>query len=403
MPHHFQDGRYRKAYEEFVAISQVTKSPPDSTTWEHRLIAISVSTNDNFLLATIYQQIPIELVIPSSIEVYAGEIIKEWKRTNLLSLANKMQEKLVPGSDVDAIRQETEQAFFDISTNAGQSTNMVDMPTALVNLNTYQDKRDRGEIPLVKTGLTAFDELVGDMEGGQFIALCGRPKMGKTSLMVFMLRYWSKNGVPSVMFQLEMSANEIVQRLIALESGIPLREIRERKFIDKDSPEKYWLAQKEIAKWPIHIDDRAGVTIRYIEAESRRLKMKKGIQVAIVDHLGKIRSEKKSDDLYITVTDSSGKLKELAKNLNIPTIAGVQLSRRLEERGDKRPRASDARDSGHIEQDVDLMIGVYRDEVYSPETETPGIMELSCMAGRSAAMGEVNIGWDGTRSMVYNL
>jgi replicative DNA helicase len=404
MPHHFQDGRLRKAYEEFVGISNVTKSPPDSTTWEHRLMSLGVSSHEDMLLATIYRQIPIELVIPSSIEVYASAIVREWKRVNLLSLSARMQTKLTPGVDIDEVSQEFEQSYFDIANNAGQSSNTIDAATALTRLSEYQDKRDSGEIPLIQTGFHAFDTLIGDIEIEQCVSICARPKMGKTSFKLAMMRYWAKQGIPSAMFQTEMTTHQLMQRLIAIEADIDLGEVLKRQFKEKESVLRYHDALREIRKWPIFLDARSGMTVRYIESESKRLKMKHGIKALIVDHLGEIVSDRKWDSLYNATSSNARGIRNIAGTLKLPLFLGVQLSRKLEDRQDKHPVPSDCRDTGVIEEVSSLMIGLYRDEVYHPtETKTPGIVEIDSMMNRNGPTGRRDFGWNGSRTMIYNL
>jgi replicative DNA helicase len=215
--------------------------------------------------------------------------------------------------------------------------------------------------------------------------------MGKSSMAVSIAQYAAvAEQVPVVIFSLEMSKMELVQRLMCAEARVDSNRLRRGNLQDSDWP-KLSHALGRLAEAPIYIDDTANVTIMEMRAKCRRLKAKHGLGLVIVDYLQLMQPLKRSDNRVQEVADISRSLKILARELELPVIAVSQLSRNLEHRTDKRPVLADLRDSGALEQDADLVVFIYRDEVYNSDTDQKGIAEIHVAKHRNGPTGKIDL------------
>ena len=221
----------------------------------------------------------------------------------------------------------------------------------------------------VKTGFPDVDHRLGGMRGGDLIILAGRPAMGKTALA---LNIAMQSKRKTAIFSLEMQADGLIDRMAASLTGVDLRSIRMGE-LDAEQWSALASFSGVVQDLPIHLDDRGGLTIEEIHARARSIKARSGLELVVVDYLQLIRG---GDATYERVTHISQQAKRMAKDLDVPVLMLAQLSRRCEERTDKRPIASDLRDSGSIEQDADVIAFIYRDEVYNPTSPMKGYAEL---------------------------
>jgi replicative DNA helicase len=227
--------------------------------------------------------------------------------------------------------------------------------------------------------------------------------MGKSALSLNIAHYvTAKLREPVVMFNLEMSKNEVVQRLLSAEAGIPSQKLRTGQLDDHD-----WRRLSDalgtLAEAPLFIDDTPNMTVMEIRAKCRRLKQRHGLKMVIVDYLQLMSSHKKSDNRQQEVAEISRGLKMLAKELDVPVIALSQLSRQPESRPDKRPMLADLRESGSIEQDADIVGFIYRDDVYNEDSEDRGIAELIIAKHRNGSTGVVRLAFLGHLTKFANL
>ncbi len=247
------------------------------------------------------------------------------------------------------------------------------------------------EVTGLATGFDDLDRLTAGLQDQNLIIIAARPAMGKSSLTLNMAHYvTSKLREPAVIFNLEMSKYEIVQRLLSAEAGIPSNKLRTGQLDDHD-----WRRLSDalgaLAEAPLFIDDTPNTTVMEIRAKCRRLKQRHGLRLVIVDYLQLMSSHKKTDSRQQEVSEISRGLKMLAKELDVPVIALSQLSRQPESRTDKRPMLADLRESGSIEQDADIVGFIYRDDVYNDESEDQGIAELIISKHRNGATGVVRL------------
>ncbi|GAB4273608.1 MAG: replicative DNA helicase [Deferrisomatales bacterium] len=228
----------------------------------------------------------------------------------------------------------------------------------------------------VPTGYHDLDQLTAGLQPSDLIIIAGRPGMGKTSFVLNIAQYGAiEAGVPVGFFSLEMSKEQLVMRMLCAEAKVDSHRLRRGMLRDSDWP-KLTRAAGALAEAPIYIDDTAGISTLELRAKSRRLKSEAGLGLIIVDYLQLMRARGSYDVREQEISEISRSLKGLAKELDVPVIALSQLNRGVESRSDKRPMISDLRESGAIEQDADVIMFIYRDEVYHKDTEEKGIAEI---------------------------
>ena len=259
-----------------------------------------------------------------------------------------------------------------------------------------------GEVTGVETGFEDLDRLTTGFHKSDLIILAARPAMGKTAMALNAI--WHASGekkMPVAIFSLEMSKEQLVQRLISQTTRIPAQALRSGNVKAEDWP-KLVRGVAEVARAPIWIDDTAGVTLMEIRAKVRRLSSQlnatgeRPLSLVVVDYLqlmigGDARN--RQENRQQEIADISRGLKVLARNLDVPVLAIAQLSRAVEARHDKRPLLSDLRDSGAIEQDADMVMFLYRDEYYNSESDDKGIAEVIVGKHRNGPTGKVQLAW----------
>jgi replicative DNA helicase len=266
----------------------------------------------------------------------------------------------------------------------------ISMQAAIIDaMTTIQQPAGAG----CNTGFYYLDRMIGNFKPGQFTVLAARPKMGKSSLAMEIATHNAKQGRKIAVFSLEMSRDELLLRMVA-QSGT---ETMDALFTSGDfSAAAVALQFESMESLPIYIDDGADKTPLRIKAKCRQLQKGKGLDMVIIDYLGLLNADQSKKSRYEEITQISRALKIMAKVLKVPVMALHQLNRELENRDDKRPRLSDLRDSGGIEQDADKVLFIYRDEVYYPDTtDFPGVAEIICRKNRNGRDGIVSFHWDG--------
>jgi replicative DNA helicase len=243
----------------------------------------------------------------------------------------------------------------------------------------------------IPTGLTDLDKLLGGLQKTDVILLAGRPGSGKTSLALSIGLYAAKQFKRRVaVFSLEMSEEQLIQRLVASESGIDSQRLRLGSLKDDEWP-FYLQATAALADCPIFIDDTPAISAMDLRSKARRLDSEYGLDLLIVDYLQLMSGDRKSENRQQEVSFISRSVKALARELKIPVLALSQLSRQCESRGDKRPILSDLRESGSLEQDSDVVIFLYQDGMYNPDTDFPNIVELIVSKHRSGPTGVLSV------------
>jgi replicative DNA helicase len=264
-------------------------------------------------------------------------------------------------------------------------------------ISDYYDKLDyrianKGEVTSVPSCLIDLDKLLGGgFQKSDMVVMAGRPGTGKTSLALGVAKDAALNhGKRVAVFSLEMSSEQLIKRLIAAETGIETQ----RQTLGDVTEEEFPLLIKcydTLAGLPIFIDDTAGLTAYDLRTKARRLHSEHGLDLIVIDYLQLMQGDKQSENRQQEISFISRSIKVLARELNIPIIALSQLSRQVEARADKRPMLSDLRESGSIEQDSDVVLFIYRDELYNEDTEFPNIAEVIIAKHRNGPTCKVNL------------
>lgn len=260
------------------------------------------------------------------------------------------------------------------------------------NMEMVEKLYERGStITGLSTGFHELDNITAGFQPANLIIVAARPSQGKSSLSLSIAQHVAVNeNTPVVIFSLEMSKMELVQRLMCAEARVDSNRLRRGALQDSDWP-KLSHALGRLAEAPIFIDDTASVTIMEIRAKCRRLASKYGLGLVIVDYLQLMSSMRRSENRVQEVSEVSRSLKILARELNVPVLAVSQLSRNVEYRADKRPMLADLRESGSLEQDSDVVLFIYRDEVYNTDSPQRGIAEIHVAKHRNGPIGKIDL------------
>lgn len=255
----------------------------------------------------------------------------------------------------------------------------------------------------LSTGIQSLDKALHGIKPEQLIVIAGRPKMGKTTLAMNLADAAGvRQNKRVLVFSLEMSKAQLSDKSLASIGGIPLNSLKDGTVFDK-YPMEVTAATAKIADSGLSIYARQSATINQIRAACRRHKLKHGLDLVVVDHIGLVNVDDSRASPVQRITEITRQLKLMAKELSVPVIALSQLNRELEKRPDKRPIPSDLRDSGSIEQDADLIMFVYRDEVYNPQTEYRGVAEIIIGVARDIEPCTVKVRYQGKYSLFSDL
>ena len=253
----------------------------------------------------------------------------------------------------------------------------------------------KGYLVGVPTGFADLDRKTAGLQPSDFILIAARPSMGKTSLALNMAQYAAiHEKIPVAIFSLEMSREQVVNRMLISEAMVDSQRIRTGRLEENDWS-KISKVIGPLSSAPIYIDDTPGITVMEVRAKSRRLKLEKGLGLIIIDYLQLMQGRSRAESRQQEISEISLSIKMLAKELSVPVLTLSQLSRAPETRGDHRPILSDLRESGAIEQDADLVMFLYRDDYYNPETDKKNIMEVIISKHRNGPTGVVELRWFG--------
>ncbi len=332
--------------------------------------------------------------VPSAISVESyGRLVEQTSvRRRLLGAAGDIarfayNEKL----PVDQVVDHAEKALFGVS----QKRSTRDLQPIQEIVPRYYDHIEylyehRGELMGVPSGFRDLDRILGGFQRSDLLILAARPGVGKTSLMLtFALRAAEKRKVVAL-FSLEMSAEQLVQRLVAQVSGIDAQRLRLGQLKDEEWP-AFAEAIGHLSELPIYIDDTPSITVLQLRTKCRRLASERGLDMIFLDYLQLMDSDFRSENRVQEVSYISRSLKGLAREIDVPLMTASQLSRAVEQRQDKHPVLSDLRASGSLEQDADIVMFIYRDELYNEDTESPNIADLMIAKHRSGPTGTVQL------------
>lgn len=297
--------------------------------------------------------------------------------------------------DVFDILDQAEKRMMGINSNtSGHAFKSLkdSLPEAWERLEKLHE--NKGELRGIPTGFNDLDQYLSGLQKSDLIILAARPSVGKTTLALDIARQAAlKHGTPTIIFSLEMSTQQLVDRMLAAESRVNAWNLRTGRLSTENEFSKIRDSLDRLSKAPIFVDDMAGNSIIRMRSICRRIRAEHGLGLIIVDYLQLMSTSKNYDNMVNQVTEISRSLKALAKEFNVPVLALSQLSRAVESRGG-RPRLSDLRDSGSIEQDADVVMFIHREDKGKDESEKTNIAEILIEKHRNGPVGKVDLFFD---------
>ena len=337
--------------------------------------------------------------VPTSANVkYYAEIVSE-KATlrRLIKMNEAIADECYQGQEpLEAILERTEKQVFELVQNRGGNGEYVPIKQVVLNALEKIEKasKSKGTVTGIPTGFIDLDYKTSGLQPSDLILVAARPSMGKTAFVLNVVEHVAvKKGLPCMVFSLEMSKEQLVNRMLSMESNVDSQKLRTGTLTDSD-----WDAVVEgigtIGSSKLIIDDTPGISISELRSKCRKVKLEYGLSLVIIDYLQLMSGSGKSgENRQQEISEISRSLKALARELNAPVISLSQLSRACETRPDHRPMLSDLRESGAIEQDADVVMFIYRDDYYNKDSENKGIAEIIIAKQRNGPIGTVNLVW----------
>ena len=351
-------------------------------------------------------------VLPDKVPTTANveKYIKIVEEKSILRRLIKASNELIDlgyaeSEEVDSIIDQAEKKIFKISQRKNQK-GYTQINEILVESFAEIEKLYNQKEPItgIPTGFADLDYKTAGLHNSDLVLVAARPAMGKSAFALNIATNAAVQAkVPTVIFNLEMSKSQLVNRILCSEAMVDSNKVRTGK-IEEDDWVKLATALGPLSEAPIYIDDTPGITVTEIRAKCRKLKMEKNIGLIVIDYLQLIQgSGKRNSSREQEISEISRSLKILAKELDVPVIALSQLSRAAEQRADHRPMLSDLRESGAIEQDADIVMFLYRDDYYNPDSEKKNIAEVIMAKHRAGSTGTVELLWLGNYTKFVNI
>lgn len=389
-PEDFYREAHRKIYHALIELSE-RDEPADlvTTTNELRKKGELETIGGASYLAYLIDSVP----TAANIEYYA-RIVKE--KAILRKLIETSTEIITQSyedrGDVEAFLDEAEKAIFEISEKRVRPSFFPLKEIVKESFKTIEQLYKKKELVTgVPSGFKELDRLTAGFQPSDLIIVAGRPSMGKTAFCLNVAQYAAIEGrIPVAIFSLEMSKEQLVLRMLCSEAQVEGTRLRTGYLGESDWP-KLTMAAGTLSDAPIFIDDTAALSVLELRAKARRLKSEQGLGMIIVDYLQLMKGRGRAESRQQEISEISRSLKALAKELNVPVIAVSQLSRKTEERTGNRPQLSDLRESGAIEQDADVILFLFREEVYHRTEENRGKAEVIIGKQRNGPIGKVDL------------
>ena len=351
--------------------------------------------------------LPEKVPTTANVEKYISIVKEKSELRRLIKAANEIIEQgYDPTENIDDIMNSAEKKIFNIMQDKDQKSYtpikdvLIDAFTELEQL--YNQKQHITGVP---TGFIDLDYKTAGLHNSDLILIAARPAMGKSAFALNIATNAAlKAKVPAVIFSLEMSKEQMVNRILCSEAMVDSNKVRTGK-IDDDDWIKLADTMGDLSEAPIYIDDTPGISINEIRAKCRKLKLEKNIGLVVIDYLQLVQgsSKRAQGSREQEISEISRSLKILAKEINVPVIALSQLSRAPEQRPDHRPMLSDLRESGAIEQDADIVMFLYRDDYYNEDSEDKGLAEVIVAKHRAGSTGTVKLVWLGNYTKFANM
>ncbi|MDE7251920.1 MAG: replicative DNA helicase [Acetatifactor sp.] len=336
-------------------------------------------------------------VLPTSANVkyYADIVYEKALLRKLIHLNEEIANTCYAGKEsLEVILEDTEKRMFQLLQRR-ESGDFVPIRQVVMNAmdRIESASKNKGSVTGIPTGFTDLDYRTAGMQPSDLVLIAARPSMGKTAFVLNIAQYVAfKKNLPVVMFSLEMSKEQLVNRMFSLESSVDAQKLRTGQLNDQDW-ERLIEGAGVIGKSKLVIDDTPGISVSELRSKCRKLKLEHGISMVIIDYLQLMSGSGRTDSRQQEISDISRALKSIARELNVPVLALSQLSRAVEQRPDHRPMLSDLRESGAIEQDADVVMFIYRDDYYNHDTDRKGVSEIIIAKQRNGPIGTVELAW----------
>lgn len=388
IPEAFYVKTHQDIYRAALAL-QEKKKPTD-------LMTVSSWLQDNHLLDEIggmprLIQLIDRTVSAANIDRYAELVMDKYMRRQLISTGGEIIELARDTTlDLENIFDESEQKIFRLTQKRPQDGLIFLGDTLIETFNKIEQMHETTTLPGIETQFYDLDAMTSGLQPSDLIIIAGRPSMGKTSFALNIAYNIAQQNLPVAVFSLEMSKEQLTQRLLSSETNIESNRIRSARLSQNDL-EKVFNGLDKLLKLPIYIDDTPNLTVSQMRSQVRRLQTEKKGQIGLVliDYL-QLMGEG-GDNRVQELSKITRSLKALAREIHAPVIALSQLSRAVESRNNKRPMMSDLRESGALEQDADLIMMLYRDEYYNPDSLDRGLAEVIITKHRNGPTGTIKL------------
>ena len=349
--------------------------------------------------------LPDKVPTTANVQKYIKIVEEKSILRNLIKTANEIIELgYDPAEDVEDIMDGAEKKIFDIMQSKNQKVYTPIKDVLVESFTKLEELYNRKQhITGVPTGFSELDYKTAGLHGSELILVAARPAMGKTAFALNLATNAALRGnAPVAIFSLEMSKDQLVNRILCSEAMVDSNKVRTGK-LGEDDWVKLAGAIGPLSEAEMYIDDTPGISVMEIRTKCRKLKMEKNIGLVVIDYLQLVQGNKRTASREQEISEISRSLKILAKEINVPVIALSQLSRAVEQRPDHRPMLSDLRESGAIEQDADIVMFLYRDDYYNKESEKKDIAEVIIAKQRGGQTGTVELLWMGQYTKFVNL
>ncbi len=388
----FYHHQYKVVFESMVELYNEGK-PADPVTLQERLREKDVPPElcSTEFIKELFTAVP----TIANAKHYAEIVRDKAMLRRMIKVSEEISTDCYLGKDkVEDIMEDAEKRLFELlqKRNTGE---FVPIRQVVLNaLDTIEKaSRTKGSVTGLPTGFVDLDYKTSGLQPSDFILVAARPSMGKTAFVLNIAQYMAfRKNLTVAIFSLEMSREQLVNRLFSLESKVDSQSIRTGNLKDED-----WAKLIEgagiIGNSNLIIDDTPGISIAEMRSKCRKYKLEHNLGIIIIDYLQLMSGNGKSDSRQQEISEISRSLKALARELNVPVVALSQLSRAVEKRDDKRPMLSDLRESGAIEQDADVVMFIYRDDYYNKDTPNPNVAEIIIAKQRNGPIGTINLVW----------
>lgn len=389
----FYNRQYGILFETMVELNNAG-SPVDLVTLQNKLREKDVPPEVSSL--EFVRDLITAVPTSANIKYYANIVAEKSTLRKLIRLNEEIANNCYMGKEeLEVILEDTEKRIFQIV----QKRNTEDFTPIRTVVMNAMDKieaasKNNGYVTGIATGFTDLDYRTAGMQPSDLVLIAARPSMGKTAFVLNIAQHVAfKLNLPVAIFSLEMSKEQLINRMFSLESSVDAQKLRTGQLNDQDW-ERLIESAGTIGRSKLVIDDTPGITVSELRSKCRKLKLEHGLSMVIIDYLQLMSgSGRSTDSRQQEISDISRSLKAIARELGVPVLALSQLSRAVEQRPDHRPMLSDLRESGAIEQDADVVMFIYRDDYYNHDSEKKGVSEIIVAKQRNGPIGTVELAW----------